>query len=210
MLHDSASACLLLAICALSWVGCGSSNANQSAVAAPGQVVTEAEAPSAGAPAAPSKRSTRATVPDGYVELQVHTVVPVEDGHAVILVDPERQLAVPIFIGGTEALSIRHRKRRYPRPLTHDLLDSIMHELGGELVKIQINEIRDGTFIGSVFVRRGERVIEIDARPSDAIALAIGSGVPIFVAKRVLDEAGIHRDQVVPQQPQQPPQPQPI
>jgi bifunctional DNase/RNase len=134
--------------------------------------------------------------PQGYVEMTVGDVTSTDDGHAVLLVDESSGVVVPIFIGPNEAMSIdlRHRKQRYQRPLTHDLLDSILHELGGSLVKVQIDDIKDNTFVGAVFVRTPTRVIELDARPSDAIALALGNHVPIFVARRVIDRAGVHRD----------------
>jgi bifunctional DNase/RNase len=76
------------------------------------------------------------------------------------------------------------------RPLTHDLLDSVIRELEGELFKVQVDELRQAIFIGSVFLRREGRIIEIDARPSDAIALALGNKVPIFMAREVLESAG--------------------
>jgi hypothetical protein len=134
--------------------------------------------------------------PQGYVEMTVGDVTSTGEGHAVLLVDESSDVVVPIFIGPNEAMSIdlRHRKQRYQRPLTHDLLDSILHELGGSLVKVQIDDIKDNTFVGAVFVRTPTRVVELDARPSDAIALALGNHVPIFVARRVIEQAGVHRD----------------
>ena len=141
-----------------------------------------------------------ARAPAGYVEVEVGNVVAAHGGHAVILLDPAQQIAVPIFIGGTEALAIdlRHNKQRYLRPLTHDLIDEIMNQLGGKLEKVQVDAIRDDTFIGSIYLRHEGRLVEIDARPSDAIALAIGNRVPIYVNQAVLDEAGIKRDEVMP------------
>jgi len=134
--------------------------------------------------------------PPGYVEMTVIGVAPTADGDAVLLTNVAKNVVVPIFVGGTEALSIQLRQRRehYQRPLTHDLLDSIMHELGASLVKVHVDDIKNNTFLGTVFVRTGSRVFELDARPSDAIALAIGNHVPIFVAQRVIDEAGIQKD----------------
>lgn len=138
-----------------------------------------------------------AKAPQGYVEAEIGGVMdhPDLEGFAVILLDRERSIALPIFIGGTEALAIelRHQKRRYPRPLTHDLLDELMRQLGAALYKVHIDAIRDNTFIGTVFVKSNGRVIELDARASDAIALAIGSGAPIFVHRSVFDQAGIAR-----------------
>jgi hypothetical protein len=204
------SACTALLV-----AGCGSSGSTAPSPSAPPQVISLGEEPAeiVAPPAAQAKDRARPKPPAGYVEVTVGGVVSVDDGHAVVLVDEEQGVAVPIFIGGTEALSIelRHNKRRYARPLTHDLLDSVMRELGGELVKIHIDDIRDSTFIGAVFVRRGDRVAEIDARPSDAIALAIGKEVPIFVARKVIQEAGIRRDELMPGSPPDVPGgPQPI
>jgi hypothetical protein len=103
---------------------------------------------------------------------------------------------VPIFIGGTEALSIELRlaKRRYARPLTHDLFDAAIDKLGGTVDRVQIDGVRDDTFVGSVFVRRGDDIFELDARPSDAIALALGRSVAIWVAPEVIEKAGIRPD----------------
>jgi bifunctional DNase/RNase len=178
------------------------------AAAAP--LVTVAEGAPADAAARKPDRSSskakRAAAPAGYVELEVGGIVATPRGHAVILTDPGREIVIPIFIGGSEALTIdlRQNKRRYARPLTHDLLDEVMRRLGGQPVKVQIDDIRNDTFIGSIFVRRGNEVIEIDARPSDAIAIALGHRVPIFVAAHVLDTAGIRKDEVIPADPSQP------
>jgi bifunctional DNase/RNase len=157
--------------------------------------VVSAEPSAAPPSASPSGRLAKGP-PEGYVQLEVAGVAAAgPEGFAVVLVDGDREMAVPIFVGGTEALSIelRHNRRRYARPLTHDLLDAIMHELGGELVKIHIDDIREDVFVGAVFVRVGARVFEVDARPSDAIALALGSRVPIYVSPAVVGKAGIKK-----------------
>jgi uncharacterized protein len=127
-------------------------------------------------------------VPEGYVRVE-----PVarsgEFGHAVILVDKREERMVPIFIGGTEALSIQLRleRKKFTRPLTHDLLDSMLKELDVTMVRSQVDALEGGIYLGTVVVRRGDKTITFDARPSDAIALAIGNGVPIFVSERVLE-----------------------
>jgi len=132
------------------------------------------------------------------VEMSVAAVLPVRGGGAaVVLVDSKQSKVLPIIVGGTEALSINLRlaKESAPRPLTHDLLESVVHELGGKVVRAQVDEIRGEAFIGSVFVQvAGGRVVRIDARPSDAIALALGSSLPVFVARKVLDVAGVSPD----------------
>jgi bifunctional DNase/RNase len=126
-------------------------------------------------------------------------VVATQEGAAVLLLDETSHAVLPIFVGGTEATSIdlRMRKVAPQRPLTHDLLDSVLDRLRGKLVKVHVDELRDGIFYGSIFVRVDRRIIKLDARPSDALALAIGNKVPIYVARRVFAEAGIAKDEIL-------------
>jgi bifunctional DNase/RNase len=107
------------------------------------------------------------------------------------LTDSDQAKVIPIVIGGSEATTIVHRFRQesFPRPLTQDLLDSVLKSFGGAVYKVQVDALRDRTFIGSVFLVRDGVVIELDARPSDAIAIAIGHRVPIYVAHSVIDAA---------------------
>jgi uncharacterized protein len=134
--------------------------------------------------------------PRGYEHVAVWDLVPSGDGAAVLLLDASRTTVLPIFVAGTEALTIRLDLDGKPheRPLTHDLLASIVHGLGARPVKAQIDDLRDDTYFGSVFLRQGERVIELDARPSDAIAIALGSGAPLFVSKAVMLKSGVPRE----------------
>jgi uncharacterized protein len=131
--------------------------------------------------------------PAGYVEMTVAGVVGTASGSAVVLVDGARRIGIPVFIGGTEALSIQLRLegKRYERPLTHDLLDTMVAKLGGRIVAVRVDSIENQIFIGSVLLRRGKRIEEIDARVSDAVALAIGNRVPIYVASKVLEQSGV-------------------
>jgi bifunctional DNase/RNase len=141
-------------------------------------------------------------MPLGYVEVAPDRVVALGDRGALLLVDAASNLALPIFIGGTEAISIdgRLRGEKPSRPLTHDLLDHVLESLHASLVKAQVDELRQtedgGVFIGSIFVRANGRIIKLDARPSDAIALAIGHHTPIYVARSVLDQAGVAWDEL--------------
>lgn len=109
----------------------------------------------------------------------------------------ERQL--PIFIYATEADAIiwELQGHKQPRPLTHDLLKNCIAELGGELEYILISELRDNIFFAVLHVVQGHRVLDIDARPSDSIALAVRAHVPIYVAEQVLDQAGIYPGQEI-------------
>jgi uncharacterized protein len=156
---------------------------------------------SAALPASPTSAPDTAApegppvAPPGYVAMKVMDVVPTSQGNAVLLTDEAEERVIPIFVGGTEALSIELRlsEKRYARPLTHDLLDALVGKLGGELVKVQVDELRSSVFVGSVFVKQGGKLLSVDARPSDAIALALGRRAPIFVASKVLDVSGIKK-----------------
>jgi bifunctional DNase/RNase len=136
--------------------------------------------------------------PQGYEKASVWDVVPAGDGAAVLLIDAKKLTVLPIFVGGTEALTIQLRAdgTHYERPLTHDLLSSLVRELGGSPVKSQIDDLRDETYFGSVFVRQGDRVLQLDARPSDAIAIALGSGAPLYVSRSVMLASGVPREQI--------------
>ncbi len=95
----------------------------------------------------------------------------------------------PILIGISEVLAIDRRLKGIPtpRPMTHDLLAGVIEAMGGRLEKIVINDIRDHTFIATLFIRRDDELISVDSRPSDAIALGAAFETPIFVADHVLD-----------------------
>jgi bifunctional DNase/RNase len=103
-------------------------------------------------------------------------------------VDGERMF--PIVIGFFEATSIDRRVRGQttPRPLTHDLLASTIESLGGELQDIYISELRDHTYFAKLRIKHDGEIVEVDSRPSDAIAVAVTVDVPIFVNEDVIDE----------------------
>jgi bifunctional DNase/RNase len=108
--------------------------------------------------------------------------------YALILKEVNGDRRLPIIIGAFEAQSIALEMEgiKPPRPLTHDLIKNVLESMGRELAEITINELRDGTF----FAKLSFDSQEIDARPSDAIALAVRFGSPIFVSDKVMDEAG--------------------
>lgn len=97
----------------------------------------------------------------------------------------------PIVIGLPEAFAIDRRIKGQPitRPQTHDLLAEVIRALGGKLQEIRIHDLEEGTFFAKLIVDRGGETVEIDSRPSDAIALGVGDGVPILVEEAVLDAA---------------------
>ena len=105
-------------------------------------------------------------------------------------VDGERKF--PIVIGNPEALAIDRRLKGivHPRPLTHDLLASVIEQLGGEIEQIEINNLQERTFFARIHIRQDGHTLKIDSRPSDAIALGAATSVPIFVADHVLDDVG--------------------
>ncbi len=96
----------------------------------------------------------------------------------------------PIVIGDSEACAIDRRLKGYkrPRPMTHDLMADLIERLHGELEKIVINDLKDHTFFAKLVIRAQDEVIEVDSRPSDAIALGVASETPIFVSEHVLRE----------------------
>lgn len=115
----------------------------------------------------------------------------------VILRELETNRFLPIWIGPFEADSIAMAMQGHepPRPLTHDLLKSTISDLGGIVRHIAVNDIHENTFFAKIVVEHFKRTIEIDARPSDAIALAVRSDVPIFVETHVIDQAGVFFDE---------------
>lgn len=135
--------------------------------------------------------------PAGYVEMKILGVTPAGGAARVELVDPSEKIVLRIFVGGTEghSINLRSEKRRPERPLTHDLLDRVLHELDAEILQAQVDDLKNGVFLGTLVLRRGDKTISIDARPSDVIALAIGTNAPIYVAKHVLAEAGVARNE---------------
>ena len=112
------------------------------------------------------------------------------DSQVIVLKEKYGDRSFPILIGIHEALAIDRRLKgiRFERPLTHQLLADVIRKMGGVLEKIVIGNLSDHTFFAKLCVRRVGELIEIDSRPSDAIAVGIASEVPIFVAEHVLAE----------------------
>jgi uncharacterized protein len=109
----------------------------------------------------------------------------------VVLKDVSSDTVMPIWVGMFEAnaIAIEIEKVAAPRPMTHDLMRNMMRHLNSELEKIVITEIKDDTFYAVLWLRQGDEPITIDARPSDAIALALRTDCPIFVTEQVLQSA---------------------
>ena len=114
----------------------------------------------------------------------------------VLLRDGTERRALPIYIGQDQARAIITvlEGHKPPRPLTHDLMINIMDVLGGELERIIIHSLQDNTFYAVLVIKQGEVRREIDARPSDAISLALRTNAPIWVMEEVIADASIPVD----------------
>jgi len=111
----------------------------------------------------------------------------------VILKVEDDNRYLPIWIGQPEARSIlmKLQNQEFSRPLTHDLAINLVTELGGSMEKITVTELRDSTFFATISLQIGGRTVEIDSRPSDAIALAVRTGAEIYAADEVIEEAAV-------------------
>jgi bifunctional DNase/RNase len=118
--------------------------------------------------------------------------------HVVILKESERDRYLPIWIGPSEANAIAMRLQGLSaeRPLTHDLLISILGSLSASVSRVVVTHVTDGTFHARLYLETADgSETEIDSRTSDAIAVAVRTGSTIYVDERVLDEAGVQPDQ---------------
>ncbi len=132
---------------------------------------------------------------DGLVEMVVESVrvhMP-SSRHVVILKQSDRERYLPIWIGPWEASAIAMRLQGLTpeRPLTHDLFASALEELGVRIDQVVIAALAEETFHARLFLESGGRTVEIDSRPSDALALAVRAGVRIYAAESVLEQAGL-------------------
>lgn len=127
------------------------------------------------------------------VEAEVWTVAQTDQGNVVLVRPKGSDLAVPIFIGQleTQSILIGMGEVEVPRPLTHDLFITVAAALGAEIARIEIHELREGTFYARILMRSEGRDLLVDARPSDAIGIAVRARCPVFIAESVIEEAGI-------------------
>jgi bifunctional DNase/RNase len=111
----------------------------------------------------------------------------------VLLKTADGNKFLPIWIGHPEAAAIlmKLQSQAPPRPMTHDLLSDMLEQLEAQVVRITVTELRENTFYAQITVQQDGREIEVDSRPSDAIALAIRAEAPIFAADRVIEESAI-------------------
>jgi bifunctional DNase/RNase len=113
--------------------------------------------------------------------------------YALVLGEVDGNRRLPIIIGAFEAqaIALELEKIQPPRPMTHDLLKQLFEAVGAEVTDIVIDDLREGTFFAKVRYVHNDAEGQLDARPSDAVALAVRTDAPIFVVSTVLEEAGI-------------------
>ncbi|MBI2466941.1 MAG: bifunctional nuclease family protein [Candidatus Rokubacteria bacterium] len=128
-----------------------------------------------------------------FVEMKVRGLAldPVSNMPIIILRDEEEKRSLPIWVGLFEAnaIALELEKVSTPRPMTHDLIKHILESLEAKVEKIVVNDLRDNTFFAMIHLRLGEEEITVDSRPSDAIALALRVGAPIYVDEDVVRRA---------------------
>ena len=127
---------------------------------------------------------------DVQMELSRIFIRELEDLQIIELREVDGERSFPIVVGIHEAFAIERRVKGVPvtRPQSHELMDSILHTLGGTLKRVVIHELEEGTFYAMLCISQGDREVQIDARPSDAIALGVARSVPIMVSQQVLDQ----------------------
>ena len=135
-----------------------------------------------------------------FIEMRVGglTLDPVTKTPIVILKDTDNKLNLPIWIGLMEATAMATELEgiKMARPMTHDLLRTVVDTLGGVVEAIEVTDMRDSTYYAVIYLELGGRRVSVDARPSDAISLALRTKSPIFVAKKVLEASSTVQQKV--------------
>lgn len=137
------------------------------------------------------------------VKAEIWTVARTEQGNAVLVRPIGSEIAVPIFVGQleTQSILIGFGDVAMPRPLTHDLLLDLIKHLGADLLRIEITDLKDGTFYARLVLlgpnEMGGQEFTVDARPSDAIALAVRKKCPVYIAENIVDAAGVSVNLIV-------------
>ena len=125
-----------------------------------------------------------------HMELSRIMISETSDHQIIVLKEKDGQRSFPIVIGLHEAWAIDRAVKDIPtpRPLTHDLLSNVIIQLSGGIERVEISDLKNNTFYAKIIISQNGSVLEIDSRPSDAIALAMQGNTPIYVAKTVLEE----------------------
>jgi hypothetical protein len=117
--------------------------------------------------------------------------------HRIVVLKDNEERFLPIWIGPFEAdaISIALQGNQVARPLTHDLLKTVIQQVGGTLSHIAVTDLREDTFYAQIVMQLNDKRVELDSRPSDALALAVRLQIPIYVAEDVMDKASIRPSQ---------------
>lgn len=128
---------------------------------------------------------------NNVVSIEVKGVMPTSNGCAIFLGSIDKTFVIYVDQGIGEAIQRAINGEQLERPMTHDLVTSLFDGLGAEVERVVINHVEEGTFFARLIVSMenelGHKILEVDARPSDSIVLALGSGKPIYAAKAVID-----------------------
>jgi len=137
--------------------------------------------------------STQKSGSGKFIQMKVTglTIDPFTSMPIIILKDLEEKCALPIWIGLIEASAIATELEhiQLARPMTHDLVKNMLESLEVEVMKVEVNDLSDNTFYARLQLRSGDKEITLDSRPSDAIAVALRTNTPIYVAKKVIDKS---------------------
>ena len=130
------------------------------------------------------------------IKTHVADIIVRDSKYMVILQDETQEKMLPIWIGAFEGSAIAMGLRAYPtpRPLTYDFMANLLNALDAKVVDVRIEVLKDMIFYGTVKVRIGRKIKEVDARPSDVLALAVRTGSPIYVSEEVMQQASQDRD----------------
>jgi len=136
------------------------------------------------------------------VRAEIWTIARTDQGNAVLIRPIGSEIAVPIFIGQleTHSILIGFGDVTIPRPLTHDLMISLIKHLGAELLRIEITDLKEGTFYARLVLQStlvDENEFMLDCRPSDALALAVRLKCPVYISEQVVQEAGVSVNLIV-------------
>jgi len=136
---------------------------------------------------------------EGFERVEVAGVYVANDPEGatpIVFLENKDEKVLPIFIGAAEAFSIQTALENlpYPRPLTHDLLVSVLEGLDTKIERIMIDDLEDGVFYARLIIKHNGGEQEFDARPSDSVALAIRTRAPVYVSRKVMENAGVEKD----------------
>lgn len=129
---------------------------------------------------------------NGAIPIQVVGVIPTNRGCAVFVGNPEKTFTIYVESSVGQAIAMFMQGTAKERPLTHDLVGHILNGLGVSIQRVVINDLKNGTYFARLILKQenelGQKIIEVDARPSDSIALAVQAKAPLFVSRQVFDE----------------------